>query len=363
MRLAMASICRLATVLTLVACGGGDLGGADGFGASSPCTDCDGGGGSTAEGGRGPASGSGGGVVDHVPLPEPAPVYHAFREPNGEEPSVVSLLETWAERSPGHVQIGTYNDAYTPEGGGEALYYLKVSDNVEVDEDEPEVLINFAIHGDEINTVECALLLLYNLSELYYHDARIATLVDQLEIYVVPVQSPVGFINRSRQVNGLDPNRMYPYPGQPEAGMPLIADAVAFYRSHAFAGTFDVHGGGSVVLMPWGAHDGDLPADSPLPSLAEHLRASTDAFTASHGHDAFTAQQIFDWRQSVNPNFPGVNGGSLDFYHDEGAGISLAVELIDYLEPGLADEGEELDGQRRLFLEMGFRFLEAFVGT
>jgi carboxypeptidase T len=75
---------------------------------------------------------------------------------------------------------------------GRAIWALKVSDNVGTDESEPEVLFTANQHAREHLTVEMALYILRQLTDLYGTDSRITNLVNSREIWIVPMVNPDG---------------------------------------------------------------------------------------------------------------------------------------------------------------------------
>src|SRR3954462_8297345 len=75
---------------------------------------------------------------------------------------------------------------------GRELWAVKISDNVGVDEGEPEVLFSAGQHAREHLTVEMALYLIDELTSKYATDARIKNIVDSREIWIVPDMNPDG---------------------------------------------------------------------------------------------------------------------------------------------------------------------------
>lgn len=69
---------------------------------------------------------------------------------------------------------------------------LKISDNVLVDEDEPEVLIMSLHHAREWISSEITMEVIRNLTVGYGNDTRLSWLVDNREVWVVPVVNPDG---------------------------------------------------------------------------------------------------------------------------------------------------------------------------
>lgn len=75
---------------------------------------------------------------------------------------------------------------------GREIWALKISDNVVVDEPEPEVLFTANQHAREHLTVEMALYQANELTSKYATDAQIAALVNSREIWIVPSVNPDG---------------------------------------------------------------------------------------------------------------------------------------------------------------------------
>ena len=95
---------------------------------------------------------------------------------------------------------------------GRDLWSVKISDNVNQDEIEPEVKYIANMHGNEIVGRELMVILIKDILESYKKgDARIKKLVDNHEIHIVPTMNPDGS-NRMRRGNAkwVDLNRDFP---------------------------------------------------------------------------------------------------------------------------------------------------------
>ncbi len=79
-------------------------------------------------------------------------------------------------------------------GEGRDIWAIKVSDNPEVDEDEPEVLFDGVHHAREIMTVEMNLYFARYLCENYGTDPIVTFLVDNREVWFVPILNVDGFV-------------------------------------------------------------------------------------------------------------------------------------------------------------------------
>lgn len=262
-----------------------------------------------------------------APLAPPEARYHSFEE-------VEAFVGAIAARHPDRIEAGRYGTS----PGGRPLLTVHVTDRVGVDEGEPEVLINYAIHGDEIIVVECALDLLYTLAERYDEDPRVRDLVDTYDLWIVPVVSPDGFAARSREVGGVDPNREFPYPEDPDRRpIPVIEAAVRFFEAHRFAGTLDFHAFGELVLLPYGASFDRPPTWTALSDVAREL-------AAVGGYEPVQISTLLGGL---------AIGGSVDYYLWRGGGIHLAVEMATSKAPPTS----EIPTLRRHGTEMALRFV------
>ena len=73
------------------------------------------------------------------------------------------------------------------------IWAIKISDNPEVDEDEPEVFFNSLIHAREPAGMEVLLYFMWYLLDNYGSDPEATHLVNDREIWIVPVVNPDGY--------------------------------------------------------------------------------------------------------------------------------------------------------------------------
>ncbi len=94
---------------------------------------------------------------------------------------------------------------------GRDLWVLKITDNPDVEEDEPEFKYSANHHGDETVGIEMTLRLAELLVDNYGTDPTLTELVDEMEIWLWPIYNPDGYVAGSRyNANGVDLNRDFP---------------------------------------------------------------------------------------------------------------------------------------------------------
>ncbi|MBA2381665.1 MAG: zinc carboxypeptidase [Chloroflexi bacterium] len=143
--------------------------------------------------------------------------YHTYAEMVADVAAVVAAHPTIARR----MSIGR---SYQ----GRTIWAVKISDNVALDEDEPEVLFDGLTHSDEHMGLEMTLRIMHWLVDGYGTTTRITNIVDSREIWIILGVNPDGaeydiagghfhFWRKNRQPNagtsaiGTDVNRNFGY--------------------------------------------------------------------------------------------------------------------------------------------------------
>ena len=86
---------------------------------------------------------------------------------------------------------------------GRTIYYVKISDNPGLDESEPEILYNSLHHAREAQSISQLIYFMWYLLENYGSDPAITYLINQTEMYFVPVANPDGYVyNYTTNPNG-----------------------------------------------------------------------------------------------------------------------------------------------------------------
>lgn len=145
---------------------------------------------------------------------------------------------------------------------GKTLYALKISDNVTVEEDEPNFLYTSTMHGDETTGYLLMLKYIDFLLSNYGKDKVITDYVNNIEIFINPLSNPDGtYAGGNNTVmgavrnlsDGTDPNRDFPDPisGTKNSYSPETQAMMSFASNYHFVLSANFHGGDEVVNYPW----------------------------------------------------------------------------------------------------------------
>jgi len=208
--------------------------------------------------------------------------YHSYEQ-------ITTLLRNYALSYPSICKIESIGPTYE----GRWIYGVKISDNVSIDEEEPEQLFSGCHHAREWASVEVPIFIIDTLLQGYGVNQTITDIVNNREIWIFPVINVDGYIydysgggrswrkNREpyRNAIGTDPNRNYNgicdsnaidgwgvinssavthYPsqetfcGKRQHSAREISAYAEFIKSHNFVTIVDYHSYSELVLAPWG---------------------------------------------------------------------------------------------------------------
>jgi hypothetical protein len=253
--------------------------------------------------------------------------------------SVQSDLTALAKAYPDLVRLENYGKSE----GGRDLVALKLTDNPDSDEKEPQVLLTAATHGNEIITTEVVFGLVQDLLDGYGKDARLTKMVDGLEIWFIPVVNPDGYSRRSRYANGIDPNRAYPVPGEPaRKANACIQNLIGFFDARNFKGSIDFHSYSELILFPWG-----YSQDEVRNSALREFESLTKSMAKDNGYRTGQISRILYTAE----------GNSADYYFDKKGTIALGIEVGKTHTPSPASIPAAVKSQR----ESTWVFLEHFL--
>ncbi len=195
------------------------------------------------------------------------------------------------------------------------IYWLKISDNPNVDEAEPEVLYDAVHHAREPNSMSQLLFYMWYLLENYDTDPEIKYLVDNTEMYFVPCVNPDGYIynentnpngggnwRKNRRDNGdgtfgVDLNRNYGYQwgfdntgSSPNTNSATYRGTAPFSEpetqmmrdfcvAHNFKIALNYHTYGNLLIYPWGWIDGASVDHATFATFGPYMTGENDFLT------------------------------------------------------------------------------------
>ncbi len=196
---------------------------------------------------------------------------------------VDTILDGLTKRHPNIVKRGVLTPSTIQ---AREIYYAKISNSPSADNKKPEALITGGQHACEVIGPACVRLDMYHLCQNYGKDPEITWLVDNRQIYFVPVMNPDTYEymqkgeslrkNRrdhrgvSARNDGVDLNRNYPYKwgydnvnsspdsskmnyrGYYPVSEPETKAMVDFINNHKFRTWQNHHSANDVLVIPFG---------------------------------------------------------------------------------------------------------------
>ena len=212
---------------------------------------------------------------------------------------------------------------------GREIWALKLTDNPTIEEDEPEFRFMATIHGDEPVGTEMCIYMIETLVAGYGVNTRITNLVDNVELWFLPMHNPDGnALGQRANANGYDLNRNFPdwfddrdntTTGRPQE----VGVLMDWTWEHNFILSTMYHGGAAVANYPWDNNENNSSVFSPTPDedvayAVSYLYASTNSYMLNGGFtDGITNGA--DWYA--------VSGGVQDWCYSWNGEMCITMEL------------------------------------
>jgi len=256
---------------------------------------------------------------------------------------VLTALDNLESAAPEIAQVVDLGDSWE----GRTIRAIKISDDPEVDDPtEQEVLFVGVHHAREWISVEVPLRLAEYLVE-NYSTPEVSELVDNREIWIVPLLNPDGYVfahtterlwRKNRRDNGsgvygVDLNRNYPYQfggvgtsddigsdtyrGPEALSEPETQVMFDLIESHDFITLISYHNYSEAILYPWGYTSDRAPDEALLRSIGERMR---DLIEGVHGRSYCVGQPI----DCINYN---AAGDIADWAYAEHGVLAYTIEL------------------------------------
>jgi carboxypeptidase D len=214
---------------------------------------------------------------------------------------------------------------------GRELWWLRITDHPDAEEDEPGFKYVATMHGDEPPGTELCLYLIDELTDGYGSDPRTTRLVDEVEIWIMPMLNPDGNARAQRtNANGYDLNRNFPDriddPVDDPAGrQPETAVMMSWQDGHATVLSANFHSGALVTNYPY-----------------DNNESHSNVYTATPDDDIFR-ELALEYSEDNPPMYGGafdqgitngadwytISGGMQDWNYVWRGDMEVTVELED----------------------------------
>ncbi len=298
--------------------------------------------------------------------------YHSHEE-------VMFFLDSVATANPAICRLDTLGESIE----NRAIVGIRISDNPGIEEDEPEIRIMGAHHGDEKISVELPLYMIDYLTVNYNEDSYVTELVDNTEIFILPIVNPDGVANHSRRNSrNQDLNRDYLCPegdhcpagannqnsfSEPETRA-VRSDALA----NRYVLSLSLHSGATNINAVWNYddglhHNGDYhptPDDDLVMELSRGYadRNTTSGFYVTNGCDWYSTHgdandfsygwlSDIDWTIEISQVKTPPESQIEDFWVDNRESMLYIIEMADIGIRGIVTDSltaEPLDATIRI---------------
>jgi len=225
---------------------------------------------------------------------------------------------------------------------GRHIVAIKISDQVIEDEDEPAFLLVGAHHAREIVTPIVALYAIEQFTQQYGLDPAITALVDEYEIWVVPVWNPDGYEYVFTTDNywrknrrdfgegvGVDLNRNYPF------GWDAVCGGSTAITSQTYRGPAAASEPETQTMIAFG-HDRHFAKVADLHSYAREVRYANGCLP--HPFMSFLASEANDLATTAGyqSSLSCCTGGDIHFHSANHGSHAFLWEVHDSFQPYFA---------------------------
>ena len=190
---------------------------------------------------------------------------------------------------------------------GKPIWAMRVTDNPQIEEKEPEIRLIGNIHGDEHIGTEITLCFMRYLLEYYATLPDVQALVDSNEIWILPTINPDGKVaNTRRNANNVDLNRDYGYfwdgwGGSPGPSSQIESQVMMHHlEENNIVFEYNYHSAAQYVNYPWDYHPADPPDSQYIIDLSETY-ATLANLVAINGYDWYqTPGSLQDYTIGIN---------------------------------------------------------------
>lgn len=318
--------------------------------------------------------------------------YHSYSEVTAElltlansYPATVKLYDigdSWEK-----VMTDSYNDSYTAKD----IWALKISDNVDFDEDEFNILVMAEHHARELETTEIAMNeIKYLINDYNNGDTFIQNIVNNYQLWFVPMVNPDGKEivyteydtmwrknNRDNNGNhsyaedtdGVDPNRNYDWHWG-ESGVDFNFSSDVYPGTGAFSeyetiaikdffgllrpiGSISYHSYGEMILYPYGYGSDNAPDRYRLYEISYNISRKIPKNSSGY-YDPMKSSTLYP-----------ASGDSDDYLYGKLGTFSFTIEVGTEFHPPFSEiaglSQKNYDGLKEFFRNLDTNYINGYI--
>jgi hypothetical protein len=170
---------------------------------------------------------------------------------------------------------------------GRPIYFVKITDNPDLSEGEPQILFTSLHHSQEPASLQQLIMYMWFLLENYGTNDEVTDIVDHIEINFVPIINPDGYVyNEAQNPNGGGTWRKNRRP------VDLLFYGVDLNRNYDYAFGYDELGSSSISAHPW--YRGDSAFSEPETQAMRDFIEAREFKLAVNWH-AYGNYLIYPW--------------------------------------------------------------------
>ncbi|MBX3178014.1 MAG: carboxypeptidase regulatory-like domain-containing protein [Candidatus Hydrogenedentes bacterium] len=231
---------------------------------------------------------------------------------------------------------------------GREIWAILITDQPDVEEDEPEFAYISTLHGDEpVGTVLC-LNFLSDLLAGYGNDPGVTDLVNETAIWLVPLANPDGYTLGIRwNANNVDLNRAFPEfsrdftgtvfdLGAPDTAgrQPEVAHLMRWTAEQSLVLGANYHTGALLVNYPYDEEPG-IPSGSDAPTPDDPLMRDISSAYAERNPPMFNSP-AFPGGVSNGSAWYSISGGMQDWQYRYAGMVNVTLEVSNIKAPASA---------------------------
>jgi predicted deacylase len=239
---------------------------------------------------------------------------------------IYKMVDQWHAEAPEITEVGEVGKSHE----NHPIKYIRIGKKTG-----PKVLIMATIHGNEKLCTMTSLGCINEILKNYMSDSRVTDLLKTRDIYYVPVVSPEGYINNSRHVLNLDPNRNWNGPDMTDNpdSIAAVKAMKSFYDLHKFNAVMSCHNYGKLYFYPWGYTRKNVP------NVEDYKRVLSEMGALA----GYTYYQLHG--RTAPPRW----GYEVDYFHSKGA-FAIVNEIGDRFEVYDEELQREISSNYKAFL-------------